>query len=183
MSTMLDLVGSFVIGGMLLIMILNVNTNFNQMSTEDRLELMVQENLAELIAEIEYDFRKIGYGVQNPALAISSADTSSITFWADLDNDGSLDQVTYLLGLPGEVPGTANPRDRILHRTVNGQSIGNSLGVVDFQLTLYDVSGSVTTDVSMTKYLDYYLLLESPFPVDSTYARSAWTGTIRPKNL
>jgi len=166
MSTMLDMVGSFIIGGLLMMMILNVNANFNMMSYEDRLDLMVQENLAELIEEIEFDFRKIGYGVQNPSLAIISADTSSISFWADLDNDGALDQVSYTLG-----------------PTSDGVQVGGSLGVVDFQLTLYDISGSQTTDPTLVKSLDYYLLLESPFPTDTTYARSAWTGTVHPKNL
>jgi hypothetical protein len=66
---------------------------------------------------------------------------------------------------------------------VNGQQLGGSLGVVDFQLTLYDVSGSLTTNPTLVKSLDYYLLLESPFPIDTVYARSSWIGTIRPKNL
>ncbi|HDH57706.1 MAG TPA: hypothetical protein ENF16_03750 [Bacteroidetes bacterium] len=183
MSTMLDMVGSFIIGGLLLMMILNVNANFNMMSTENRLDLMVQENLAELIEEIEFDFRKIGYGVQNPSLSIISADTSSISFWADLDNDGTLDQVSYTLGPTSDVFGTVNPRDRILYRSINGTQTGGSLGVVDFQLTLYDISGTQTTDPTLVKSLDYYLLLESPFPMDTTYARSAWTGTVHPKNL
>jgi hypothetical protein len=103
MSSMLDLVGSFIIGGLLMIMILNVNSNFNDMSFEDRLELIVQENMAELVSEIEVDFRKIGYGVQNPALSIINADTSSITYWGDLDNDGNLELVAYNLGPTSDV--------------------------------------------------------------------------------
>ena len=183
MSTMIDLVGSFIIGGLLMIMILNVNANFNQLSTEDQLELIVQENLVELVAEIQFDFRKIGYGVSNSWLSIINADTSSITFWADLDNDGNLELVSYQLGPTSDVSGTVNPRDRILYRSVNGQQIGGSLGVVDFQLTLYDISGAQTADLTTVKSMDYYLLLESPFPMDTVYARSAWNGTIRPKNL
>ena len=183
MSAMLDLVGSFIIGGLLMMMILNVNTNFNQMSTEDQLELIVQQNLAELVEEIEFDFRKIGYGMANPWLSIVSADTSSITFWSDLDNDGNVEFVSYQLGPTWEVSGTVNPRDRILRRSVNGTPVGGSLGVVDFQLILYDVLGAVTTDLTTVKRIDYHLFLESPFPSDSVYARSAWNATIRPKNL
>ncbi|TKJ39732.1 hypothetical protein CEE37_10665 [candidate division LCP-89 bacterium B3_LCP] len=183
MAAMLDLVGSILIGGLLLMMIINVNTNMTQMSMEDRMELMVQESLAVLIDEIEYDFRKIGYGVANPSLAIISADSSSISFWADLENNGSIERVDYSLGSVSEVAGTVNPRDRILHRSINGQSYGGSLGVVDFQVTLHDVSGAVTTDTKVVKWLEYYLMLESAFPFDTVYARSVWNGSIRPKNL
>lgn len=183
MSVMLDLVGSFVIGSLLMLMILSVNSNFVQMSSEDQLELIVQENLAELVAEIDFDFRKIGFGVQNPALAIVNADTSSITFWSDLDNDGNVELVRYRLGPVSEVSGTANPRDRILHRSVNSDSVGGSLGVVDFQMVMRDISGASTTDPTLTKSIDYYLLLEGPFPIDTVYARSGWNGSVRPKNL
>ncbi len=183
MGAMIDTVGSFIIGGLLLMMILNVNTNISLMTTEDRLELSIQESLYELTAEIDYDFRKIGYGVQNGSLAIISADTSSIVFWADLDNNGTLEHVAYRLGPVSEVSGTENPRDRILHRFINNQSYGGSLGVVDFRLTMYDVSGTQTNNPSVVKSLDYYIALESPFPIDSVYAHSVWNGTVRPRNL
>jgi len=183
MSSILDLIGSFVIGGLLLISVLSVRSNVSDMATLDQLELSVQENVVELVSELEYDFRKIGYGVQNPALAIIRADTSSITFWADMDNDGDIDSVRYWLGPTGEVSGTVNPRDRILHRKVNTQTSTGSLGVVQFQLKMYDVSGAQTTNVTLVKRLDYYLRVENPFPVDTVYARTAWNGTIRPKNL
>ncbi len=183
MSTMLDMVGSFIIGGLLMMMILRVNANFNQMSIEDRLELIVQESLTELVEEVEYDFRKIGFGIQNSALAIISADTSSISFFADLDNNGSLETISYQLGSTAEVSGTLNPRDRILRRSVDGQSYGGSLGVTNFQLTLYDISRTVTADLTLVKSLDYLITVESPYPSDTTYAISSWRGTIRPRNL
>jgi len=183
MSTILDLVGSFVIGGLLMMMILRVNINFNQMSIEDRLELSTQECLTGLVEEIEYDFRKMGYGVANPALAVIASDSSSISFFADLDNDGTVETVTYQLGPTSEVSGTNNPRDRVLRRSVNGTSVGGSLGVVAFQMITYDISRTVTADTKLIKSIDYILTAESPFPVDSVYAISSWRGTIRPRNL
>jgi hypothetical protein len=182
MSSILDLIGSFIIGGLLMMMILRVNTNYSQQSIEDRLELMVQENLTELIEEIEYDFRKIGYGVTVGTPVIMTVDTSAIGFRADLDNDGTVDIVAYNLSLPA-VPGTVNPRDRILTRSVNGQTIASSLGIVDFQITAYDISGIATTTTTAIKSIEYYLEVESPFPVDSVFANSIWTAHIYPLNL
>lgn len=183
MSAMLDMVGSFVIGGLLLMMILNVNTDFAIMSAEDRLELMIQENLDELVEEIEFDFRKIGYNAAAPHQAIQALDTSMITFMADLDNDSTLESVVYNLGPTSDVFGTVNPRDRILYRIVDGVSVGGSLGVVDFQLIFYDVTGGITTAPAAVKTIEYYLMLESTFPIDSAYVQSVWTGTIRPMNI
>ncbi len=183
MSTILDIVGSFIVGGLLMLMILRTNMNFSEQTVESKLELSAQENISELVEEIEFDFRKIGYGVVNPALSITSADTSSITFLADLDNDGTVDIVTYRLGPRNELRNITNPRARILHRIINGRPGGNSLGVVNFQLTFYDISGAPTTDLTLVKTIDYFLQVESPFPIDTTYARSTWRGTIRPRNL
>ncbi len=183
MNTLLDMVGSFLVGGLLLLTVLAVRTNTSDMALLDQLELIVQENIAELTSEMDYDFRKIGCGVQNPALAIIRADTSSISFWSDIDNDGDLDSIRYWLGATGEVMGTVNPRDRILHRRVNNQTNTGSLGVVDFRIRLFDISGASTNNTTLAKRIDYYLLIENPFPIDTVYARSAWNGTIRPKNL
>lgn len=183
MSAVLDMVGSFIIGGLLLLMILSVNANFNITSTEDRLELIVQENLTEIVEVLEYDFRKIGYGVTSAFTAITSIDTSAIAFWSDLDNDGTIDQVTYSLSLPNAVPGTMNPRDRILHRTVNGQTISSSLGITSIQMSYFDESGVVTTNPQMVRSIEYSITVESTIPIDSVYARSAWTGQVSPKNL
>jgi hypothetical protein len=183
MSTLLDMVGSFVVGGLLLLMILNVNGNVSDQSTLDQLELTVQENMAELVNEIEFDFRKIGYHVPNAALSIVRVDTSAIIFRGDIDNNGTVDSISYVLESPANVHGTVNPRDRILRRSVNGVSQGGSLGVVRFLVTVRDISGAVTTDLTLVKVINYSLVVENAFPIDTTYARSAWTGTVRPKNL
>ena len=75
------------------------------------------------------------------------------------------------------------PRDRILARSVNGQTIASSLGIVDFQITGFDISGNATTIPTAIKSIEYYLEVESPFPVDSVYANSIWTAHIYPLNL
>ncbi|MCX6640053.1 MAG: hypothetical protein NTW14_06170 [bacterium] len=183
MSSILDLVGSFIIGGLLLMMILSFNANVSEMSTQDQLELIVQQNMTELVSEIEFDFRKIGYRVPNPALAVISADTSGISFRGDIDDDGTVDVLTYQLGTTGEMRGTHNPRDRIIRRTVNGQTTTGSLGVTGLRLRYYDLGGTATTNVTLIKTIEYRLSLESPFPIDTTYARATWNGIIRPKNL
>lgn len=183
MSSLLDLVGSFIVGSLLLLMILRVNNNVSQTSTENQIRLVVEENLTEIISEIEYDFLKIGYRVGNPSTAIISCDSNSIAFWSDIDNNGSVDSVRYLLGTPSQVPGTLNPRDCPLIRSVGGSQIQSSLGVTDFDLRYYNSSGSLTWTSTDVKAVEVFLQVESPFPLDTTYVVSSWRGVIYPKNL
>ena len=104
MSTMLDLVGSFVIGGMLLLMILTAQSNLVESSYQRTMDLIAQENIATFIELFQYDFRKMGFGV--PDSAVQAADSTSVTFLADLNADGSVDTVSYSVSDTSAANGT-----------------------------------------------------------------------------
>ncbi len=183
MSAILDIVGSFIVGGLLLMMILSVNGNVSQYSIENGLELSAQEGLVEFVEEIENDFRRIGYHVSNPSTAITDCDSTSITFSSDIDNNGTVEVVSYSSGTTDQVGGTQNPRDFPLTRQVGEQQVSNSLGLTQFQLRFYDASGSQTWTPAAIKSIEIILQVESPFPVENTYAQANWTGKIYPRNL
>ena len=183
MGTFLDIAGSAIIAGLLLLAVLSSYTNVNQYAIQNSMDLSVQGNLSEWLQIVQHDFRKIGYRVGNPAWAIQSCDTSSISFVSDIDNNGVLDSVTYYLGLPDQVSGTQNPRDRALYRVVGGQQTGGALGITDFQLRYYDDSGNITWTPSDVKAVEIFIQVESSFPLDTTYAWSSWRGVIYPLNL
>jgi hypothetical protein len=48
---------------------------------------------------------------------------------------------------------------------------------------MYDGNEAVTTSTWLAKAIEYSLVVESQFPIDTTYARSFWTGKVYPKNL
>lgn len=184
MGYAIDLIGSLALIGILILTVATVNVNLNQAVYESTFELNAQLNLIELARTCEYDFLKIGYHAPKPA--IISADSTSITFKADLQNFGLVDSVRYFVGLPTDpgVAGTPNPRDRVLYRLTNNEpQRGTSLGVVRFHLTYYDWAGMVTLTPSMIKSIKVQLMVESPYPVDSTYAGAYWEKLIYPRNL
>jgi hypothetical protein len=183
MSTLLDLVGSAIIGGLLLLMLLSLNSNVSEFSILNGLSTTAQENLAELTSEIEYDFRKIGFRVSNPSAAILSCNTTSISFLSDIDNNTTIDTVTYSAGLASQMTSTPNPNDRTLTRQVNGAQASNSLGLTLFRLRCFDANGNPTWTPSAVKGMEVIVVVESPFPVDTTYARAFWRTRIFPKNL
>jgi len=151
-QVIIDLVGSFVLFGWLLLTTIRVGTaNAENMQTYGG-ELLVQENLVEVTKLLEYDFRKIGYcrepnNLPDPTKAIVLADSNRLKFLTDVDltgsgPDGVVDSIFYYIGPTSELASTMNPRDRILYRVVNNETPkGSNLGITSFQFRYYDEKG------------------------------------------
>jgi len=161
-SVILDVLGSMIIGGILLLTLFRMNDNASRNTYNFSGELAVQQNLVTTVEVLEYDFRKIGY-CEDPAKlphpeedAILYADTSKIKFLTDVmvepyndpQGDGTLDTMEYHLGPTSELPQTPNPNDRMLYRTVNGVGRAVNLGITIFKIRYYrdslTASGSTT---------------------------------------
>ncbi|MEG8947890.1 hypothetical protein [Rosettibacter firmus] len=153
-STLIDILGSTIIGGLLLLILLRMNDTAVENNYLFSGEKIVQQNLLDIVRLIEYDFTKIGYckdwtKIPDPAKAIISATDTSISFLTDvavsqgnLEGDGVPDTLKYYLGTKEELSSTPNPNDRILYRVVNNQTArGSNLGVTQFKLTYFDALG------------------------------------------
>ncbi|MEI7813083.1 MAG: hypothetical protein WCJ01_11780 [Ignavibacteria bacterium] len=162
-STLLDIVGSTIMGGLLLLILMRVNGSSVQNTYDLSGERMVQQNIIEVVSLLEYDLRKIGYcndytQLPDPAVAIIKADSTSIWFLTDivekpdhLFGDGVLDTMKYYLGTTSELTATPNPNDRYLYRVVNSNTAkGVNLGVTQFKLTYFDVTGSKLTTLPVS---------------------------------
>lgn len=147
-SVILDILGSTVIGGILMMNLFQINGNAIENNYTGNGELIAQTNLSTTVQILEIDFRKIGYcadweQIPIPTQAIISADSSSIKFLTDVDSDGIVDTMHYYLGPTSELLSTPNPRDRFLYRVVNSEvPAGVNLGVTQFNLTFFDVLGN-----------------------------------------
>jgi len=143
-STILDIMGSTLIGGMLLLILFRVNDAAVENNYMYGGELVVQQNLVAVVELLEFDFRKIGFcadwkKLSNPLLYIISADSNSIKFRTDLDSDGNIDSLWYYTGSTSELSGTPNPRDKFLYRVENNETpVGANLGVTQFRMVYYD---------------------------------------------
>lgn len=148
-STLIDIIGSTLIGGMLFLILLRINDAAVENTYVYGGELIVQQNLVEVVTLLEYDFRKIGYcadwqQIPNPSDAILAADSNDITFLTDLESDGVVDTLRYFTGDPSGLPGTANPRDMMLFRVENNETPqGANLGVTQFNMLFFDAIGNV----------------------------------------
>lgn len=157
-AVIIDILGSMVIGGMLLLILFQMNDHATQNTYNFTGELAAQQNMVTTVEVLEYDFRKIGY-CENPLAlpdpeenAILYADTSDIKFLTDImippyndpHGDGILDTIEYQLGPTSELTGTPNPNDRMLYRIVNGVKKGVNLGITEFYIKYY--RDSLTAD-------------------------------------
>jgi hypothetical protein len=152
-STIIDILGSSLIGGLLLMILLRLNDAAVENSFINGGEYIVQLNLVEIVQLIEHDFRKIGYcadwkQIPDPSQAILVADSNGISFLTDIGSasstmgDKTVDTLRYYVGPTSELTMTSNPDDRMLYRVINSRTpVGANLGLTEFKLTYYDVFG------------------------------------------
>ncbi len=182
MNILLDLMGSTIIGALIVSMLINFNVFQSNSIISSDSELQLQQNAKTLAEILNHDFRKIGYRYDNTAFV--EADSERISFYSDVDRDGNIDLVTYMLGDSTEVSGTTNPRDRILYRIVDSDTIkGPSLGLTKAKFSYFNGSGVETTTLSEIQYVKAELWIETIEPVDGKHPFTYWELTINPRNL
>jgi hypothetical protein len=192
-TTLFDIVGSIIIGGILMMLVWRLCDASTEKTYNNSGELTIQQNLLVIAQMIEFDFRKIGYcnnwnAVMDPrtkqafnsSQAIIYADESSMTFYTDLyPYDGNLDSVRYYLGPTSECLSTPNPRDRILYRVENNAvPMPSNLGVTNFHMTYYDVNDdSLPTPVTtrgLIKSIEINITVENVAAYDEKYSNAFW---------
>jgi hypothetical protein len=183
-STLLDILGSIIIGGLVLLILFRVNTSATSNLYTNTSEANVQSAMISVGQVLEEDFRKIGYckdwtKIPDPTKAILFADTSSIKFLTDLNNDGNVDTLYYYLGPTSELLNTPNPDDRLLYRVANSDSPKSSnVGITEFKITYFDSFGNIlgtpVTPPSQIQKMQIDIKVENTEPIDSTYVVAFW---------
>jgi len=148
-NVILDIMGSMIIGGILMITLFRVSDRATESTYNKSGDLTIQQNIAAVVRTLEYDFRKIGYcadwtQIPNPAKSIIYAKSDGIKYLTDIDRDGKVDTIYYYIGPASELIYTANPRDRFLYRVVNKENpVKVNLGVTQFDLVYYNVDKEI----------------------------------------
>ena len=183
-NVILDIVGSMLVGGLVLLMMFRLNAQATSNLYNSSSELNVQLAMTSVVHVMENDFRKIGYckdwnQISDPTKAIIYADTSSIKFLTDVDNDGIVDTLSYYLGPTSELSNTPNPRDRLLYRVVDSEVAKSSdVGITIFRLTYFDALGNLlSTPVyppGLIHTIQIDVQVENSEAMDSVYTKAFW---------
>jgi len=190
MSTFIDIVMSTFVFGILALTIGRVQININETKAQNQFSYTVQSYSVELARLIEYDFTKIGY--HTTGQKITAADSTSITFYADLENTSAPKLVRYAIGTPGQLTATPNPSDFPLQRSINGVMTNINFGLVLFKLKYFNAANSpISTPITTSSQLNSIRSIRVCFDIQSSEAMSlesnwetvSWEKTILPRNL
>ncbi|MCB0729930.1 MAG: hypothetical protein KDC88_02755 [Ignavibacteriae bacterium] len=190
MGTLLDILQSVIIGGMIFLMLLFFNFNMHSVSEDVISNTQVQSDIVAISSILENDFIKIGYHETGDE-KIQVAKLNEIKFLSDIDNNGTVDSIKYYLSDTLEVKETTNPSDKNLYRKLNNshhQVVGR---VIDFSITYYDSTGNLLSysqllNSSARKKISEIgmnLNIESAIMLEEKYSASKWNKKIRIKNL
>ncbi len=94
MGSALDTFGSFIIGGVVLVMLTALVIRMQQSASDTVLNEISQVSLTDMTQTLERELGIIGYRVPSSQKILAMSNTS-ITFLSDLGNDGVVDTVSY----------------------------------------------------------------------------------------
>jgi hypothetical protein len=191
MSNMLDIVGSVLLFGILVLTIGRVQTNLNTAMYANSFTQITQRNAVELAHQLEHDFAKIGFHASTEK--IKAADSLSIKFRSDLMNDGLVDDIEYRVGTISEADATPNPVDFPLYRKDKDGEIKQLWGMTRFNLKYYNMEyqqlASPVPSDSLPRIYAIWLtfVMEGREPagsaIDTTYYSITWTKLVYPRNM
>jgi hypothetical protein len=193
----LSLIGSAILGSIFLLGLMRFYMGVTDYTHEQTFQLFTQQNATVMMQIVEDDVRKMGSGVAAVGNSIGAfPDSANITFKADIDGNGTADNVQYYISPTSAASMTPNPNDRFLIRDINsGASIDSLLGVSEFCVELQNqwgqkiVTGTTQAGRDSTWIVKIKMIVVSPHPytqdeVDGpVYTRSFAEKTIMPKNL
>ncbi len=195
----INLVTSFIVSGMLLLMIGWMNRGVSYNSQDLALSQQKQEHKVDISEIISWDMPKIGYAADvSLDTLIISADSTHIEFFSNIDNssDGSVERIRWEF-TNEPLTTTPNPNDYKLTRTVNGVTTFIGLGVTNFTLRYYDDFGETTpmstplsfSDIQNLRQIEIDLelqsgdLLQYSRNTEGRYTTTAWVKRFTPRNL
>lgn len=170
MATFLDIIIASIIGGVLLLSVINANNVVGETSTRINGDVLVQQMLISTVQIVEGEFRNMGVGVNEDSASVIFARDTAITFLSDIDRNGTPDRIEYWSGSVSGLAHTQNEKDRFLHRRVNGGA-RQSVGIVtDFRLRYYS-QGQLDTltppiaanDLAMIKIVEITLEVQNSY--------------------
>ncbi len=182
-TTILDILGAAVIGGILLINLLKVNGSLIENESIYSHDKNLQIDLVIAATVLERDFSLLGYVKSTNLVGLNqnifAGDSVSITFRSDIDNNGVIDTIRYFISDTSALSHTPNPRDMILYRKTNNDYpfvLANN--VTRFRLTyLNTFLAEVPPPIVLTSAVNYIRIeirVEDPFAYDNKYSEAIW---------
>ncbi len=177
----LTLVSTFIIGTMLLLAIVKINLNLAENSMDSMSDQQAKMQVDVIAGVVGYDLRKMGYRVE--ADNIVEATPTKLTFRGDLEDNGSIDEISWEVHQTTEVTETPNHNDFLVTRTVNGDVTQIKLGEVKFEFSYYNAGMEPTSVLDEIRSVRVKVVTESTQPIAGKYMSAAWEKVFTPSNI
>ncbi len=184
MSSHLDIIGSVIIAGMIILNFSFFMGERTDSQIESTNKITAQTDMSDVTETLRFDLRKVGYGCDT--LAILRAEENCFVFRADLENDGKLDTIGYYYGSANAL--ISEKSGSLLYRIVNGRKQrGQDLGLTSFSFIYFSTNNygamAKTASISSIMAIGVSLRMRSDMKVDGDYQCSTNEFTITPQNL
>jgi hypothetical protein len=185
MGSWITLIGSIVIGGLVLLSFQSFSNDVNREAYIETMDHIAYGNMDETKRLIEYDFSRIGLGMNDPSVAaFTQATATDVTFKMDSDGNGAAETVRYYLSTTAAASATENPNDKFLMRKINnGTAQTMATGLTDFKIQYFDARGNETATLAAIRTLVVSLTMESDYGADADYPKLLWQGRFTPPSL
>lgn len=191
-TTIIDILGATIIGGIVLMNLVKMNSNVIQNESMFGHDKNLQVDVVILATIMDRDFGLLGYCgdyTKMDSTAIIYGDSVSIKFLADVDNNGTFDTLYYYTSDTTVLSHTPNPRDKILYRQLNSNPpfvVANN--ITEFNLKYLDTfANEQSIPIDLTKIVNYVRIafkVEDPFAYDEEYTEALWRRlTVTANNL
>jgi hypothetical protein len=172
--------GSLFIGGLVFLLLIGLWGRIGGSAVTQTMTTVVQENAANAANVMEHEMRAMGYGVpMSDSAYILRADSTGISFRADLNDDGHVDTLTYAVG-----PGWGNPASMSIYRSFNSNPPAPvATGLTAFALKYRDAHGNAPATLRDIRALTIAMTLQGDSDLAGVRAGEYWERTIKPNNL
>lgn len=146
-QVILDLIGSAIIGGALLLTLLGFSASNQQAKQEYQAEMLSQENIISVADMLDEDIRQAGYCRNKSAMSapvIVSAGSDYIAFKTDIpvqasrEGDGIVDTIRYKI--TGSSVPNSNER-RLVRKANSGEFSPFATDITQFEIKYYKYNG------------------------------------------
>ncbi len=172
MPVVLDIIGAMLIGGMMILIIMNAN-----MITRDAMAYYTSEEIVHNMIYtnaiiLENDIRNMGSGLDIAQSSIIDAREQSLTFRTCLrPDDVTPVTIRYYLGDVTELDNTDNPNDRYLYRQID-LNPPQIIGIVTYlEFKYYDTNNSIMpfpiTSPSNIRMIEITMNVQNPYQLVS----------------
>jgi len=186
MDSGLSLALSIIIGSIFLVTVMTAQSNLHELKLENFLENIAEEKMEATKAVLKWHIEKIGFNVSSSdiptghEILFDSDDDSTLSFYSDIDSNGTVDLIEIYSGSPSQLTSTENPHDFYLYRKINH---GNP-EIISVGLTFLEFKTN-----QRNNGIEVRVLVQTPFPMnyrinnETKYFQSEWAEEICPDNL